>query len=521
MPLPRASWPALALPVLASLYFPLAVAANVPPELLRLGDLGRPAAWTLAVSATTWLLAYLMSRSFDKAALASLCGVLAYSSLGWVVEMMNPILTMKGLDAAGSVGLLYAIAIGALGVALVATRGAFGRAVQFLTIMAALLVAWNLVAVARVARRPSRQPAPPVEAAITTPTELHKPLPDIYFIVLDKYSSSAVLASRFGLENSAFEAALRARGFVVPPLARANYVHTFLALAAMLNLRYLDELPGRFGASNDWELVYPLVENNRLVSFLGAHGYRIVTFPTEFGATRQNRYADVQLPHPRDVRSEVYAAWVHHTAGPVAHALICRVLGCESDPPPYLPASADLMDWRFRMLAAIPPAGAAPTFVFAHLLVPHEPYIYRRDCQHRPPFWPNADQGSRAARVRQGYVDQIRCVNTKLLQVIDSIQAHARVPPVILLQADHGHGRLGRDLPALDQASPSAIRERMSVFAAYALPGVPAATVPDSISPVNAARLVLRSYFGAELPPLPDQTFWSSTVHPYQFRRIH
>jgi hypothetical protein len=48
------------------------------------------------------------------------------------------------------------------------------------------------------------------------------------------------------------------------------------------------------------------------------------------------------------------------------------------------------------------------------------------------------------------------------------------------------------------------LRERMSVFSAYLLPGVPSGVVRDSVTPVNALRLVLRHYFGADLPPLED-----------------
>jgi hypothetical protein len=33
-------------------------------------------------------------------------------------------------------------------------------------------------------------------------------------------------------------------------------------------------------------------------------------------------------------------------------------------------------------------------------------------------------------------------------------------------------------------------------------------------------RLVLRYYFGADLPRLEDASYWSPTVAPYQFTRI-
>jgi hypothetical protein len=37
---------------------------------------------------------------------------------------------------------------------------------------------------------------------------------------------------------------------------------------------------------------------------------------------------------------------------------------------------------------------------------------------------------------------------------------------------------------------------------------------------VNAARLVLRHYFGADLPPLEDASYWSTEGRPFDFVRV-
>jgi len=42
----------------------------------------------------------------------------------------------------------------------------------------------------------------------------------------------------------------------------------------------------------------------------------------------------------------------------------------------------------------------------------------------------------------------------------------------------------------------------------------------DSVTPVNVVRLVLRQYFIADLPPLPDVSYWSSAERPYEFTRL-
>ena len=57
-------------------------------------------------------------------------------------------------------------------------------------------------------------------------------------------------------------------------------------------------------------------------------------------------------------------------------------------------------------------------------------------------------------------------------------------------------------------------------FAAYALPGLPAESLPEGMTPVNVVRLVLRHYLNADLPPLPDRSYWSPTNQPFAFTQV-
>jgi hypothetical protein len=358
-----------------------------------------------------------------------------------------------------------------------------------------------------------------VQPAVAQSAGLGRRPPDIYLILLDKYEGSRVLGPQYGFDNRGFEDSLRARGLIVPGHAQANYIHTSLALAAMLNFDYLDDLPKRFGVDNEnWELVYPLVENNRLATFLRDHGYRYVFFPSAFAATRRSRIADAQLPLPSQIRPEFESVWLWTTPMQAAHLLACRVAGCRVYSFSYAPESAELLDWKFAQLPNLA-GGERPVFAFAHLALPHEPYVYYGSCAHRQPYWP-LDDTEDTIVVKQAYVAQIECLNRKLLVLIDAIQKRASTPPVILLQADHGHGRLGRIAPGLDAVAPWQVAERRAVFAAYALPGVPADEVSDSITPVNIVRLMLRHYFSADLPNRPDVTYWSGWTRPYRFTRL-
>jgi hypothetical protein len=52
--------------------------------------------------------------------------------------------------------------------------------------------------------------------------------------------------------------------------------------------------------------------------------------------------------------------------------------------------------------------------------------------------------------------------------------------------------------------------ERTPILNAYYLPGGEDRWLYPSISPVNSFRVVLNAYFGADLPFLPDATYFTS-----------
>ena len=362
---------------------------------------------------------------------------------------------------------------------------------------------------------------PPVQPDIQVTGEARRQLPDIYLLVMDKYTGAVPLAQHYDVDLAPFETWLAARGFQMPARQRTNYTQTFLVLSSLLNLRYLDDYPARFGTRTQSRLLaQPDIENNRLVAFLKAQGYRFVFVPSAFDLTRRNRYADLQVPEPADVLADFPVALYRASALPVFRRVGCRALGCDATRWPYVSESAEELDRKFARLATLPPSHR-PTFVFAHLLLPHEPYLYRSDCSHHPAYWPDVDTGTIAPVVRELYAQQIACTNRKLQILIAAIQRRASVPPVILIQGDHGHGRMGHPVFPLSNLVPKElVDERLTPFAAYALPGLPAESLPEGMTPVNVVRLVLRHYLNADLPPLPDRSYWSPTNQPFAFTQV-
>jgi hypothetical protein len=217
--------------------------------------------------------------------------------------------------------------------------------------------------------------------------------------------------------------------------------------------------------------------------------------------------------------------WLSHTVVAATLRLACALrlawedLACSAGALPYVPESAASLDWKFQTIPSLA-RSQQPVFVLAHLTVPHEPYLYDARCRHRDPYWPSTDAGSQEVAVKAAYTAQLQCVNRKVEELVHEIQRESTRPSIIMLQADHGHGRLGRNQPVLQKATTAQVDERVDVFAAYLLPGAPPGLVYDSISPLNAMRAVMRYYYGLDLPPLADASYWSSSKRPYDFTRV-
>jgi len=109
-------------------------------------------------------------------------------------------------------------------------------------------------------------------------------------------------------------------------------------------------------------------------------------------------------------------------------------------------------------------------------------------------------------KYRQGYAGQVGFVKEMLEKTIDAILAKSSIPPVIIIQGDHGPGAF------LDWDTPeqTCLWERSSIFNAYYLPGIDENALTSDITPVNSFRVVLNEYFDAGLELLPDRTYFTS-----------
>ena len=103
-------------------------------------------------------------------------------------------------------------------------------------------------------------------------------------------------------------------------------------------------------------------------------------------------------------------------------------------------------------------------------------------------------------------MNQAQFLNKKMLQAVDTILAESEVPPVIIIQGDHGPWLQPND-------------KRMWILAALYFPGHKDQLYPK-ITPVNFFRLVFNNYFDGKYELLRDVSYFSPVPKLYNFSPV-
>jgi hypothetical protein len=375
-----------------------------------------------------------------------------------------------------------------------------------LNLASAALVLINLATIG-VNEAAARQAAPIQAAAASLHPGAHRP--DIYYIVFEEYAGERSLRDDFGYDNSPFLAELERRGFFVGHQSFTNYPRTSLSLASSLNMQYLDRVARETGGAGPERVLVPLIRSPQVVTLLKSVGYRYVNIGSWYTPTATSPEADVE---PRyGGLSEFGSALYEMTAlWPVGGKL-----GVFQDDLDFRRREYKRVLFQFSQLERVSRL-AGPKLVFAHIISPHDPYVFDRQGNYVPK---EAQRGRRDAR---NYNDQLTYLNTLIMNLVGELLS---VPPdrrpVIVLQADEGPFP---GAPTSWVRRPTAVLERkFLIFNSYYLPagGRPTPAPYPGISPVNTFRLVLERYLGADLALLPDRAFvFRDLKHLYTFSEV-
>jgi hypothetical protein len=318
--------------------------------------------------------------------------------------------------------------------------------------------------------------------------------PDIYYIILDGYASNHTLMRFFGFDNHNFLEYLRGKGFYIASGSRSNYASSFLSLSSSLNMEYINYLSEVEGVkSNDRTKAVYMIKNSRVMRFLKPWGYKFVHFRSGSRLTDYNEFADLNI-----------ACGLSEFTNTLVKTTMFKVFEIDLRRRAVLCSFSEIPNVKKRI--------DEPRFVFAHIIVPHYPYIFDENgkptkvIEFRPSF--NWDE--------EGYLDQLIFVNKKVKDIVDELLSETDNQPVILLQADHGPSFTGE----WNQPTEGFLNERMRILNAYYLPDDGESLLYESITPVNTFRVVFNHYFNTSYELLQDEVYFSNYSHPYEFMNV-
>lgn len=328
--------------------------------------------------------------------------------------------------------------------------------------------------------------------------------PDIIHIVFDGLGSPDVLERTYGLNAEEIVSNLSEHGMSVEADAKANYVQTYLAMASLLSMDYLDEAAKIGRGGNDRTIAEAVIHDSAVIRALKTRGYRFTLLSSGYEAVARHPLADDGLFGP---------TLFTQLEGYVLPRTMFRVLPIAELT--YVPQRGRTL-WQLEMLRQYAP-GPQPRFILVHLLLPHPPFTLTAAGESMTPPGVFAIQDGTTfpqgrSAYRYGYAEQARFALAELNGLLQrwSTLPH---PPIVIAQGDHGPG-LGYDF---ERPLNSNLDDRLSIFL-----GIRAGEWPIEpvTSPVNIYRALFDAVFGNTLTLLPDRSFVSSWSHPYDLTEV-
>lgn len=336
-------------------------------------------------------------------------------------------------------------------------------------------------------------------------TKLNK-LPDIYYIIPDGYPGSKSLQMILNFDNSNFENFLIEKGFFIATESYSNYQNTRFSIPSTLNMNYINHIYDETKSVNaiDKEL-FNLSRDTAVIKNFKSFGYTTYAIETGINSwdtpTRDMKNIDYRFCHTSNILdSEFFSELIRTTIiNPIQAKLFA-------------------MDYRekvlcgFSELSEMVNRSDTPKFVFAHLLIPHRPFVFGPTGEDILPEDLKLNEKGANLEVDL-YLGQLEFANFKMRNVIEKL-LDTENPPVIIIQSDHGMRR--------DNSQGEYIQflSGFNNFKAYYFPDEGRNIEFETTTPVNSFRIIFNLYFDEERELLEDKIYYQIEGKDYQFKDI-
>ena len=469
-------------------YYPIFALRNYNIDYVDLASILRAlilvTCGTLLIQAITLL----SLRSLEKSSIIVSLIVISFLSYGHIYNLLEKVfgVPVHHRYLAGAEILLLSLAV-----FLVIRKSQFARMFsQFLAVASFVLIGIILFESLRYDFRIYRATAAVLnDSSSQAESQLSATRPDFYLIILDGHTRSDVLSSRFDYDNSNFIQQLNALGFYVAACSQSNYASTKLSLVSSMFANYIQNF-----VQEDQAL--PPLKASAVNQTLRALGYKTIAF--------ENR-AQGQFDLKEDItlsRNQMALGRFNLSGGinefekllidtSFMHFLVDTevIPGLDKD---TLLRWEDLEHYyqtnfilsELERLPALP----GPKFVYAHIMVPHSPFVFTADGSFSPNSSPIA-----------GYRSNVEFIDNRLPSTLRAIIANSDPNPIIIVMGDHGPATRKTITPQM----------RMANLSAFLVNDAAKSQLYPTVTPINAVRIILNTQYGGTYPHLEDLSYYA------------
>jgi len=326
-------------------------------------------------------------------------------------------------------------------------------------------------------------------------------LPDVYYIILDGYAGTNSLKEFAGFDNQKFVTFLSDREFYVHPQSYSNYPTTPTSMAATLNMQYVNKLADIVGSDLDgMHPTFKIIQENLVMKYFKSKGYTLIGYNAGILHLDETKKFDFYYCEDDTLLDNKVINSILHQS----------IIGYFVEKVKYQEQRDDIL-CGFSELAEIKNI-TEPTFVYAHFMMPHAPYIFSANGE---PVNPARQSNLGSYANVNDYINYLKFTNMKIQKLVEHL-LETDDPPIIIIQSDHGSGfDLDWENPTDDM-----LREKMSNFQAFYLPNGHSSLMSEATTPVNIFRVLFNSHFNENHEILPDKIFWVVSNKPYDFTDI-
>ena len=467
-------------------FFPILFVFSYNTSFLSFDEIFFPSLLFLGLAAASWLILKIAFKNTHKSSVALSISIILFFSYG---HIQNSLLN-SGLELHGNKILLpiFLLILVLCVIALIRTSSNFKNFTKIINSIALTMIFLSLINLVNL-------------DAYTTNIDLefdtinlhpvHDPPPNVFHIILDAYSGSSSLKKFYGFDNSEFLNELEERGLNVITDSKSNYGATYTSLPSLLNMKYLDDYEKNEDFDNHRKQ-YDMIADNIVMKNFKAMGYDIIGIHSGWGTTRDFEIADKTYCGTFDSLDD--------------SQILISILNNSALKPFYVKLL--VADQRAKILCqfdSIPKPiekNQKPVFVFAHMLIPHHPYVF--DSNGEELDTTTLELVDVSKNRDYNYLKQLQFTNKKILEVVDYILTNSKTPPIIVIQSDHGSTDSSINVSLED-----VINEAMHNLNVYYLPDGGESILYDGFSQVNSFRLIFNYYFNGEYEILEDKHYWN------------